>query len=358
MSFRRRLTWPGSPADISRAATLLVSPIAAKLSRPATPTLPTTAGPVLTPTRNVGQSGWASASGRPASTIARAARAARRAWSGWSPAALKIAMTPSPANCSMTPPAASMTGTTSRPVLVEHRDDRRRGAALAERREAREIGEEDAHLAFLAAEPGGGLPLAATDPLGHDRRQVGPERGIEPPQLAGRLDEQRHLVARRALAAQRGEDPLRRIAALVRRGNRRDRACMPAVDAGECRLEVQPAECSRQRAAPAVLAASTEGDRAEGQQHQQVPLPPAQMPVAAQRHGHHRLREQDERHADRQRHDATAPPIQPDVPPGGEQEECGAHRHQQRQRSDALLRRWRPVERRESWRATRFPTRS
>ena len=51
-------TSPGPATDISRAAVLVVSPITAKLRRPRVPTLPTTACPVLTPTRNAGQSGW------------------------------------------------------------------------------------------------------------------------------------------------------------------------------------------------------------------------------------------------------------------------------------------------------------
>ncbi len=98
---------------MSRAAVLIVSPIAAKLWRAFEPTLPTTAGPVLAPTRKIGQLGWFAATGRAAATIASPVIAARSAWSGWSPAALKMAMTPSPANCSMTPPAASMAGTTT-----------------------------------------------------------------------------------------------------------------------------------------------------------------------------------------------------------------------------------------------------
>ena len=48
---------------MSRAAVLVVSPMTPKLRVRREPTLPTTAGPVLTPTRNVGQVGCASASG-------------------------------------------------------------------------------------------------------------------------------------------------------------------------------------------------------------------------------------------------------------------------------------------------------
>ena len=74
---------------------------------------PTTTGPVLMPIRKIGQPGWLAAMSRVTVRISVAARAARWAWSGWSPAALKTVSTPSPAKCSIVPPARSTMGTTA-----------------------------------------------------------------------------------------------------------------------------------------------------------------------------------------------------------------------------------------------------
>ena len=90
---------------------LIGSPIAAKLRRAAVPMTPTTAAPVLIPIRKIGQPGCAAARWRVAVRIPVAARAARRAWSGWSPSTLKTVRTPSPAKCSIVPPARSISGT-------------------------------------------------------------------------------------------------------------------------------------------------------------------------------------------------------------------------------------------------------
>src|SRR5829696_6383366 len=107
-----RTTWPASATSCSRrAARLTVSPMAVKLRNSSLPMLPMRAGPVLTPTRNRGQSGSRSATASMADCIPRAALAARRAWSGWRAGALNRAMTASPTNCTTVPPLASSTGT-------------------------------------------------------------------------------------------------------------------------------------------------------------------------------------------------------------------------------------------------------
>src|SRR5215207_819287 len=90
-------TWPASATSCSRrAARLTVSPMAVKLRNSSLPMLPMRAGPVLTPTRNRGQSVSRSATASMAACRPRAALAARRAWSGWRAGALNRAMTASP----------------------------------------------------------------------------------------------------------------------------------------------------------------------------------------------------------------------------------------------------------------------
>ena len=69
------LDWVITPS----AAWFVASPIAAKLRWSAVPTLPTTAGPVLTPTRKRGQSGCCAVSVALARCSPSAARAARNA---------------------------------------------------------------------------------------------------------------------------------------------------------------------------------------------------------------------------------------------------------------------------------------
>ena len=106
-----RTTWPASATSSRRAARLTVSPMAVKLRNSSLPMLPIRAGPVLTPTRNRGQSGSRSATASIAACMPRAALAARRAWSGWRAGALNRAMTASPTNWTTVPPLASSTGT-------------------------------------------------------------------------------------------------------------------------------------------------------------------------------------------------------------------------------------------------------
>src|SRR4030095_2453038 len=66
-------TWPASATSCSRRAPrLTVSPMAVKLRNSSLPMLPMRAGPVLTPTRNRGQSGSRSATAPVADSIPRA----------------------------------------------------------------------------------------------------------------------------------------------------------------------------------------------------------------------------------------------------------------------------------------------
>jgi hypothetical protein len=88
-----------------------VSPIAVKLRSWSLPMLPTSAGPVLMPTRKRGQPGRPAATRPIAPCMARAARAASNACSGCRVGALKIAITASPTNCTTVPPASRITGT-------------------------------------------------------------------------------------------------------------------------------------------------------------------------------------------------------------------------------------------------------
>jgi hypothetical protein len=98
-------TWPGRALVSNRAATLTASPIALKLRSSSLPMLPTSAGPVLTPTRNSGSPGPRTSATR--RWTASAARAARSAWSCWRTGALNSAIIASPTNCTTVPPSAS-----------------------------------------------------------------------------------------------------------------------------------------------------------------------------------------------------------------------------------------------------------
>ena len=141
--------------------------------------------------------------------------------------------------------------------------------------------------------------------IGHGGGEVRPERRVEPAELAGSLDEERDLVAAGSLLAEVVEDGFGRLAPFVGGGDLGDGPGVPAVDPAQRRLEVEAAEGRGQRAAPAILLASPERDRHEGEQHQHVPLPPAQPPVAAQRHGGDRLGQEHE--GDRDGHGDHAP---------------------------------------------------
>ena len=322
-----------------------MSPITAKLRRPTAPTLPTTAVPVLTPARKIGQPGWVAAIDRPAATIARAVRAARSAWSGCSVAVLKVAMIPSPANCSITPPWVSMTGTTTAQyvfsISITTVGARVSLNVVKLARSAKRT------LTRRSTPPSRALPGSSTRRSATCDGRYGRKSAVEAADLAGRLLDEGDLVAARAVAAEVVEDGRRRLAALLGRRHRGDRPGVPLVEPGERRVQVQPAERRRQRSAPAVLAPRPGGDREEREEHQDVPLPPAQPPVPAEDDGDHRLAEEHERDADREDHDAAAAPVELQRPDRGEGVEGHADRGKDRQRPDRLAGRQGAVERRQ-----------
>ena len=142
---------------------------------------------------------------------------------------------------------------------------------------------------------------APADPLRDDGRQVRAEGLVEPADLARGLGQERQLLLGRAFAAQLGEDEVRRATARLGRRDRRDGRRVPALDTGQCRIEIQAAERPRQGSAALVRVLCRKRDGREGGQQQEVPLPPAEMPVPADDHRDECL---------------------------GEQHECGRHRQQ------------------------------
>ena len=201
------------------------------------------------------------------------------------------------------------------PVVVEHADDLRRRPGLAERRERGEVGEQDAYLALLPAKPGD-LGSAFAQSLRHDGRQVRPERRIEALDLAGRLGEERDLLVRRPIASQVGHHPIGRFSPCIRGDDGRHGLAIPAIDPRQGGFQVQAPEGGRERTAPPILAPSPQGDGREGRQQQDVPFPPAGVPVAAQGDGDRRFGEQDERDGDAEQQRPAAAPIQQHGSPG------------------------------------------
>ena len=108
-----------------------------------------------------------------------------------------------------------------------------------------------------------------------------------------------HLARRdlpRLLPAQRADQRLQR--GLVLGADRPDRL-----------LRAHPVEEPGGGALAAVADVGAVGDVAERQHHQHVPQPPGQVPVRGERHGDHRLGEQDVRRDDRQQHHRAAPAV-------------------------------------------------
>ena len=214
---RDTVTSPGSPRDINRDAVFVVSPITAKLRRPTAPTLPTTAVPVLTPARKIGQPGWVAAIDRPAATIASGGP--RRAIGVVGLLGRRVEGRHDPVAGELLDHAAVRIDDRhdDRPVRVQHLDHDRRRPGLAERREAREIGEEDADPPLDAAQTG--AARLVDEAIRDLRREVRPEEPVEAADLAGGLLDEGDLVAARAVAAEVVEDGRRR----ARRAPRRPR---------------------------------------------------------------------------------------------------------------------------------------
>ena len=207
-----------------------------------------------------------------------------------------------------------------------------------------QVGEQHADLAFLG---GSRRRRIDAEAIGHGGGEVRPERRVESTELAGSLDEERHLVAAGSLLAEVIEDGFRRLTPFVGGGDLGDGPGVPAVDPAQRRLEVEAAEGRGQRTAPAILLASPERDRHEGEQHQHVPLPPAQPPVPAQRHGGERLGQEHE--GDRNGHGDHAPAalVDAEIAPGGDHIQRDRHEAEGDERAGRFLRRRRTLERRQ-----------
>ena len=236
-------------------------------------------------------------------------------------------------------------GHDDRPVGVQHRDDLGRRVGLAEAREPGKIREQDADLALCAAQSGD-VRLAAESGR-QVRRKVRPKEGVEPSQLVGRTSEQLDLIGARAVATELGEDQVGRLAAFAGGGHRGDRPGLPPLDPGQRRLEIQPPERGGQRAAAAVLGSCAEGDRRKCDEHQNVPFPPADVPIAAEDDGHHRLAEEHQRDADREHDDAATLAIEVERPPRRERVERDADGGQCTERTEGLGSRRRSLKRRQ-----------
>ena len=149
------------------------------------------------------------------------------------------------------------------------------------------------------------------------------EQCIETLDLARRLGDEGDLVAAGTLVPQIVEHSVGRLGPVARGRDRGDRAGVPAIDTGQGGLEVEAAERAGERAAPSVLGPRAERDRQERDEHQHVPQPPAQLPVAAQGNRQHGLAEQG--HRDRDGQDEHAAPLE--VEAGGAERREAEQRH-------------------------------
>ena len=179
------------------------------------------------------------------------------------------------------------------------------------------------------------------------RRQVGPEARVQAADLACRLRQQRQLRVGRALAPQLVEHVVGRATAGLGGGNGRHGGRVPAFDPGERRLEVQAAERSAQRALPLVFVPRRECDRQECGEQQQVPLPPAEMPVAAGEDRDERLGQEDDGRSHREEDRVAAIEEELDEPDRGERVQRHGDDGQDVKDAGTLAGWGRPVERRE-----------
>ena len=159
---------------------------------------------------------------------------------------------------------------------------------------------------------------------------VNPKRPARPAAQPGR-----RLCGRRRCRSDRADERLQRGAVLL-----------PHVL--QALLERDRREESRHRALPPVLHVGAVGDEAEGDRHQQVPLPPRRRPVPRERHGDHRLGQQEEGGDDAEQHHRRAAPVQHVVPRRGDEVEHEPRDGQRRRAGRARLRRASAVERRQA----------
>ena len=112
-------------------------------------------------------------------------------------------------------------------------------------------------------------------------------------------------------------------------------------------LEVEVLEDRSGGSAAPVLDPSGDGDDPERDRHQDVPLPPGRMPVAAEDDRDHRLGQQGEGRGDRERHRRGPSSVERDVAHRCECVERQPDGAQDVERAVVLLRRERAVERRQ-----------
>ena len=183
---------PGRADVCNRAATFVASPIAVKLRCGPAPTLPSAAGPVLTPIRNRGHPGCSRRvlggalhvdrrSDRPDGVI-------RLVVEGVEQDEDRVAREP------LDQPLRSSGQDRNgcRPVRVQHLHDLDRRAVAGEIGEPREVGEQHRNLRLAAAELGE-LGLAF-EPRGQLRTDVGSEQVVDARELVRRAFEQHELV--------------------------------------------------------------------------------------------------------------------------------------------------------------------
>ena len=143
--------------------------------------------------------------------------------------------------------------------------------------------------------------------------------------------------------ARRGRDPPPRDD-LPRRRPRRSRT-RASDRSGPPSLRDTGRRTPPERAAPAVLGPRPERDRQERDEHQHVPRPPAELPVAADRDREHCLAQQDHRHGDSQDEDPATLEVEAERTEGGERVEPTAGDREERQRTGGFGRGKRAVER-------------
>ena len=135
------------------------------------------------------------------------------------------------------------------------------------------------------------------------------------------------------MQAESARDGLRGLAspaALVLR-ERRQRASVVVVDARDRVLEVHPCEGAFRRGLLPVFLARGDGDEDECRGHQEVPFPPGRVPVPGERDRDQRLGEQRERRGHGHDQEERAPPVETEVPPGGEPVQRHAHEREREQ---------------------------
>ena len=243
-------------------------------------------------------------------------------------------MIPSPANCSITPPWVSMTGTTTAQyvfsISITTVGARVSLNVVKLARSAKRT------LTRRSTPPSRALPGSST------------RRSATCDGRYGRKSRSRRRTSPAACSTRATSSLLapsrRRSSRMGAVGSPRSSAAATAPIARACHWSSRASVASRysppnaavQRPAPAVLAPRPGGDREEREEHQDVPLPPAQPPVPAEDDGDHRLAEEHERDADREDHDAAAAPVELERPDRGEGVERHADRREDRERPDRL----------------------